>query len=416
MKKINVRKSIRTDGLENVLSRKGTSSSKSGSKRFTASNKLPAHTIRSIYESGGVGAKIITRVADDITRKGFEIKDSNGEALIKKFNKLKGTSIFNQAIRWARAYGGSLIIMDVEDGKDLESPLLPKSGGHKINSLKVYEAGNTHQVQVESYIEDKYNSNYGDPEIYNISGADGSRFSIHSSRVIRLDGRPLDTISRSKNNGWDGSELDVVYDSLLSMFSQLMSGEQVLDEMVIGTLKVENLDALCVDSEGEALLRKRMNLVDTSKSIENTIVIDINESYERHSVNLSGMSNLQQNAMTLVAGAADIPATFLYGSSPDGQNATGESDREQYFGKIDAERLYFYKPAILQLFEIMSGSDDLDITFPDLGESNFYDTARGFNHVTKGFSDMVEAEIITREEASKMFYESGVINKITMSS
>jgi uncharacterized protein len=200
------------------------------------------------------------------------------------------------------------------------------------------------------------------------------------------------------------------------MFSQLMSGEQVLDEMVIGTLKVENLDALCVDSEGEALLRKRMNLVDTSKSIENTIVIDINESYERHSVNLSGMSNLQQNAMTLVAGAADIPATFLYGSSPDGQNATGESDREQYFGKIDAERLYFYKPAILQLFEIMSGSDDLDITFPDLGESNFYDTARGFNHVTKGFSDMVEAEIITREEASKMFYESGVINKITMSS
>jgi len=419
MKKIDVRSKNekRSDGLENVLSRKGTNRSKSGSKVFGRTPTLTPEVIRNIYESGGIGAKVITRVADDITRKGFTISNdtSNGE-LVRNFDKLGGSKKFNKAIRWARAFGGSIIVMDIDDGKSLTSPFVSESKGNKINSLDVYEAGNTRCVDVIEYEENPYNSNYGEPKIYSINSPDGARFEIHASRVIRIDGRPLDNESKYRNWGWDGSELQPVYDSLLSMFSQLLSGEQVLDEMVIGTLKVENLDALCVDEEGEELLKKRIELVDTSKSNETSIVIDTNESYERHTVNLSGMSNLQQNSMTLVAGAADIPATFLYGSSPDGQNATGESDREQYFGKIDAERLYLYKPAINQLLGVMSGRDDLEVRFPKLGETDFYDTSRGFNHITKGIVDLVDSGVISVEEAKKLFDESGVTEKIKMSS
>lgn len=415
---MDIRKTLkRADSLENVLSKKGTGKSKSGSKRFTATPTLDSYTIRDIYESGGIGAKIITRVADDITRKGFLVNNDNNHELIKRFEKLKGSSIFNRAIRWARAYGGSMIVMSIKDGRKLTSPV-QFDKPYEVEKLDVYEAGNTYIVKPVEWYESKYNSRYGEPKIYEVNSPDGARFRIHESRCIRLDGRPLDKYSKSLNDGWDGSELQPVYDALLSMLSQLLSGEQVLDEMVIGTLKVENLDALCIDEEGEALLRKRIDLVDTSKSNENSVVIDMNESYERHTVNLSGMSNLQQNSMTLVAGAADIPATFLYGSSPDGQNATGQSDKDQYFGKIDAERLYFYKPALLQLINVLLGgdTDGLEITFPDMQNSNFYDTARGFNHITKGFSDLVNSGVLGAEEAKSMFLKSGAMGKISMSS
>ena len=112
---------------------------------------------------------------------------------------------------------------------------------------------------------------------------------------------------------------------------------------------------------------------------------------------------------------ADIPATFLYGSSPDGQNATGASDEAQYYGKIDAERLYFLKPALLQLLNLLSrGTGEFEVEFPTLKSENFYDTARGFNHITKSFKDLVDAGILTPEEAKMSLDESRVYEKIKM--
>lgn len=413
MANIRTRKQARADSLENVLSGKGSRNSKSGSKVFARTTILDHNTIRNIYESGGIGAKIITRVADDITRKGFRIDAPNGEKIKEKFDALGGTTAFNTAIRWARAYGGALIVIVADDGGELDEPL-DITKVKNIERLDVYEAGCSGVVEVDDYYENEYNSNYGQPETYRVQSMDGSRFEIHESRCIRLDGRPSDSTSRSLANGWNGSELQPVIDALLSMFSQLMSGEQVLDEMVIGVLKIENLDSMCIDTDGEDLLRKRLWLVDTSKSNERTIAIDINEDYTRHTVNLSGMPNIQHNAMNMVAGSADIPATFLFGTSPDGQNATGASDKEQYYGKIDAERLYMFKPALLKLLVLLGAEPNVKIIFPSLAVSSLYDTARAMDHTCTALKNMVDSLIISADEAKKMLSETKLIEKISV--
>lgn len=412
--KIRTRKLQKFDGLQNVLSGKGSLRSKSGSSVYTKSKLLSSETIRNIYESGGIGAKVITRVADDITRKGFRINSPNGEQILEEFDRLGGTNKFNEAIRWARAFGGSLIVITADDGGELEDPL-DMENIKNIESLDVYEAGNSDVVQISKYYDNIYESSYGKPEIYQINASDGSRFSIHESRCIRIDGRVSDTTSKAAASGWNGSELQPVYDALLAMFSQMMSGEQVLDEMVIGVLKLEDIDSMCMDEEGESILRKRLDLVDRSKSNENSIVIGINEEYDRQTTNLSGMSNIQHNAMILVAGAADIPATFLYGSSPDGQNATGASDKEQYYGKIDAERQYLYKPALVKLLSLLSrSSETIKITFPSMQVSTLYDTAKAMDHVSKSITNMVVAGIYSVAEGKKMFDGTYLIDKISV--
>lgn len=400
----------RMDSLENALSRKGTKRSKIGNNIYVGLPLLDHQTIRSVYESGGIGAKVISRVADDITRKGFTLSGTNSETVMEKFTELGGSSAFNTAIRWARAYGGSIIVVRSNDGGELTDQLVNNG---EIEALDVYEAGCTSVVTVKSHYDDPTNMFHGKPEIYSINSFDGARFDVHESRCIRIDGRQLDSWSRSKNDGWNGSELQPVYEALLSMFSQLSSGEEVLNEMVIGTLKIENLDSYCVDAEGEALLKQRLDLLDQSKSNENSVVIDINEEFERHTVNLSGMSNIQHNAMVIVAGSADIPATYLFGTSPDGQNATGESDREQYYGKIDSERNYLYMPALIKLFKMMGG-EKITIKFPSLQVSNLYDTCRAFGEFGKTITDMVEKGIITVEFAKEMLKETEFIRKISV--
>jgi hypothetical protein len=403
----------RADGLENVFSKKGTSRSKTGGNRFVGSDLLDYETLSAIYESGGIGAKGLTRVADDITRKGFSITNyPKAQELLDTFDDLNGSTLMNEAIRWARTYGGSLLCIIAKDGGKLISPMNTKKPV-EVERLEVYEAGCSRVVRVDKYYNDSRRVQYGLPEIYEIQSGDGTNFKIHESRCIRFKGRPLDSLSKTLNEGWDSSELQPVYNDLLLMMSQNVSGEEVLNEMVIGTLKLENLDAMCVDSEGEDHLRKRLDLVDISKSNENTVAIDVNEEYERHTVNLSGVSNIQHNAMNVVAGAFDIPATVLFGVSPSGQNATGDSDMEQYYGKIEAERKYRYAPALRKLFKIIAGVR-VSIEFPSMRVSNLFDTSRSAESFGKALKDLVDSGILTAQEAKLQWESSKLTQKIAV--
>lgn len=403
----------RLDGLENVFSRKGSSDSKTGGNVYNGIGLLPSGIIRDLYNSGGIGAKVITRVADDITRKGFSIENDKNADTLKQFNDLGGTAVFNEAIRWARAYGGSLIVMTINDGRRQDKPLrTDKIRG--VEKLKVYEAGCSNNVTILKRYDNPKKPNFNEPEIYHVNTGVGTGITVHESRVIRLDGRSVDSQTKLLLDGWGGSELQPVYEALMSMFSVMLSGEQVLDEMIVGTLKLDNMDSMVADSEGEEILKKRMDYVDKSKNNENTILIDANEEYERHTTNLSGMSNIQHNTMTVVAGASDIPSTFLYGSSPDGQNATGSSDEKQYYGKIDAERLYFYEPALIKLLKILSGDDNITITFPSLQISSMYDVARSFDHTAKGLKALVESGILLPQEAKGKLEQTKLVEKLAL--
>jgi hypothetical protein len=54
-----------------------------------------------------------------------------------------------------------------------------------------------------------------------------------------------------------------------------------------------------------------------------------------------------------VAGAADIPATRLFGKAPDGQNATGDSDDENYFQMIGSQQEDDLRPQLMQLDAVL---------------------------------------------------------------
>src|SRR6185312_12636580 len=76
----------------------------------------------------------------------------------------------------------------------------------------------------------------------------------------------------------------------------------------------------------------------------------------------------------VLSAASDIPATRFLGQSPGGLNATGDSDLENYYGRLEGEQEQTLKPQLMQLLEVQGRSDidrgfraaDCDINFPPL--------------------------------------------------
>lgn len=73
-----------------------------------------------------------------------------------------------------------------------------------------------------------------------------------------------------------------------------------------------------------------------------------------------------------LSGASRIPATKLFGRSPEGMNATGDSDLQNYYDYIDTLREAQLRPILERLLPILCLSawggmaEDAEIIFPPL--------------------------------------------------
>ena len=124
-----------------------------------------------------------------------------------------------------------------------------------------------------------------------------------------------------------------------------------------------------------------------------------------------------------VAGAARIPVTKLFGRSPAGMNATGESDMRNYYDYIDGLRENEFRPIIERILPVMAMSawgevpDDLEITFPTMQTPDAKEKAetaeKKANAVFAAYqNDLIDAATAL-QELQAISEETGVFGKIT---
>jgi hypothetical protein len=75
-----------------------------------------------------------------------------------------------------------------------------------------------------------------------------------------------------------------------------------------------------------------------------------------------------QQLMYRISGAANIPATVLFGVSPSGQNATGESDLTQWYDQGREYQTVSLEPKIKTLLGLCGASENVEVNFPSLWE------------------------------------------------
>lgn len=347
----------REDGWKNALTGLGTKLDKSSYTYFQGIEYLDWDLLTHIWIGDGLGSKIVKSVAEDMTREWITIKNDSEEKLLNKINDIGGEEAFELALTWDRLFGGSIIVVGVDDGRLLEEPVIPEN----IKSVDYFQVYDRTDVTITNFnfFEDPSSKDFGKVEFYTVSSKFGPIFNVHRDRVLEFKGIPVP--NRAKDDVfwyWGMSELQRVWKELKDFGAGKGHALNLLYEFVIGVYKLENLADLIAEGN-EQKLRNRMRAIETSKSTLQGVLLDSEEDYRRDSANIAGIPDLLDRLMMFVSGVTGIPVTRLFGRSPAGQNSTGESDLRNYYDMIKPEQRRLMRRPLNKLIGYVNASEEM---------------------------------------------------------
>lgn len=330
---------VTNDGFENLLTGMGTSKDPLTHTTFTRNRSLSQNQefITSLYSQNWLAAAVVNVPVNDMTRNWIDIEiedEAKEEQLEKALGKLKAKSKINQALKWAGAYGGAIIIMMVNDGRDMSEPLTVSAIRDKgLENLIVLDRW---RVTVGPLDTNLLSKNFGYPEHYLVSRS-GQK--IHYSRVLRFDGE-MPSIEEFERNGyWGNSTFEKTWSPI--------SNSQTVSQEIAGMTKESNVDVYKIEGlnemvalgpEGEAAVTKRLAVAHQLKSYINGIALDKNDDYEKKSNTFSGLGEIDDKFLLKVAGASQIPMSKLLGKTDAGLNGNGEGDLKNYYDNLSGRQ------------------------------------------------------------------------------
>jgi len=347
----NVKPAVLKDTLTNLVANMNTGNDKRMHSNFVGKGGIPRAQLEAMYREDWIAGKIVDIIPDEMTRewRKFTDKDLDSEQveLIEKAeNALKVKYMFNAAKRWARLYGGGLIIMNIENTGEPHEPLdLNSIKEGSLKSLHVYDSENAQYAKVNQT--DPFSENFLLPESYRLAR---TPIEIHHTRILRFDGQLLPYNVLVRNRYWHDSILGRVYESLINAGIANDSAASLLFESNVDVIKVNDLMSMLSSPEGEKLLTERFMLAKILKANNNITLLDSQETYEKHNVTFAGIDAILDRFMTIVSATADIPATRLFGKAPVGMDATGESDLINFYDHVKEKQEFEFRP-LLEKFD-----------------------------------------------------------------
>lgn len=333
----------KVDGWSNIYTRQGVvGKDKRTGSALIADPHLSADDNRILFRSG-FGRKVVEIPVDDMVREWFTITgDPEGKINQYLFNELKGKLEIRNALTWASVYGGSIMLMGLDDGasgdKALEQPL-NEENIKSFKFLKVYDRYQCTWNTADLYY-DPTKENFGQPEFYRITPLEPvsvAQFRVHESRVIRFDGPTTDDFVKSSNNWWNDSIYQGIFRQLRDLNHAYSSVYNIMDDFVQVILQIENLQNMIAAGQDE-LIKTRMNIIDMGRHVMNTIMLDGKENYSKETSSATGLDKLLIEAQQALSAVTGIPMTRLMGRAPGGLNASGDSDESIYYDKISSKQ------------------------------------------------------------------------------
>lgn len=358
------------DGLTNVLSGLNTAKSKRSANTFEMDILGQSQQLEAAYMSDWLAAKIVNCAANDSTREWRRFKCSDAEQLTAVEKSLGVQAHVNEARTWARLYGGAGII-PIIDGMSLEEPLNVRK--IKRGSLKRFLTFDNRDLVPQSLnTTDIMAVNYNLPNEYIVRGGSTR---IHWSWVARFNGLMLPKRFLPQTLGWGDSSLRKCIASIADMVASVGGIAELMQEANIDIITRDNLSDELADDEDDAII-KRYATFAQMKSIINMALLDGGETFDRATLNLSGVAPVIELLMTWISGAAETPLTKLFGTSAKGMNATGEGDERNYDDMIRSQQTNDIDPGLKLIDEVMVRSafgdmiSDFDYEWNPLRQQN----------------------------------------------
>lgn len=400
----------RDDGpYENVFLNVGTKNDRSAYTRAVTPRLLQYGELEGLYEGDGFARRIVDLPSEEMVRAGYCIEgvEDDGEALAELEN-IGAQEKLCDALRWSALYGGSIVVMLINDGGLLEEPLNVEAA-KSLEQLRVYDRW---QVTHHQKYLDPNDMRFGKTQLYMVSPIEGTPYVVHESRCLVFDGTPVPDRIRERNDGWGASKLQQCYDQLTRFGMSHYWANQLLERAQQAVHGIPDLTNLLRSPGGEALVKKRVDLVDMTRSINNTIVIDAVETYDLKSTALSGVADIVDRLGLALSAVTGIPESLLFGRQQGGLNSTGKSDLENWYAKIGQDQNTILLPQLdklvtVQLHVMGKYTDDYLIKFHPLSVPSKKDTAETDYKRAQTFEILNNIGALDASEVRKMLPDEG---------
>ena len=339
------------DNLSNFTKKMGSTTDDPAYNTNFNSRLLSYSELDNMYCNSSLTAKIVDIPIDDAMQKGRYITDpemdeETKDRIYECEDTLSLNAKFSNAAKWARLYGGALLMVGIR-GEKLDDPLIVETiKPGTLDFLLALDASEVTSTEINTT--DITKANYRQPTFYNVNGTN-----VHYSRVILFDGVDVPYRIRANNNGFGLSIIQKIYDDIFRAEHAAQSADAMLWNASNDVIKVPGLFEKVSSNEESSALYARFTLANIMRSNLSLMILDNDETFERHAVQFGGVVDLIRQNLEKVSSAADIPATRLLGKSPDGMNATGSSDAANYLDMISAIQENNFRPKFTALDQIV---------------------------------------------------------------
>lgn len=415
------------DSFQNVNQRLGlgTGSAMDGSGyafAFISRNRL---MLEAAYRTSWLVGKAIDAPADDMTKAGIvlesDLKPEKEADIYAAWRDLMIGQEMANGIRWGRLYGGAIAVMML-DGQDVSSKLnLDSIGRGAFKGLMVFDRWLARPDM--SNIVTEFGPDFGLPEFYDITsdptqGTPGMR--IHYSRVLRFVGIPLPYYQRLTEMMWGQSILERAWDRLIAFDSTTMGVAQLVFKAHLRTLKIPGYRNIV--AAGGKMFEGLMAQVENMRLFQNTeglSVIDGDDTFEVHRVVFAGLDEILTAVGDQVCGAFEIPRVRLFGESPGGLNADGESALRTYYDDTNKKQESTLRRPVQLLLDVLCRSvtgakppNGFSFKFAPLWQMSELDKATVAKTTTETVTGAHEAGLISDQVAAKELKASSRITGI----
>lgn len=364
------------------------------------------------YKNNGFIQTAINQIVDDAFRNQGVVIDSetlDTEELEELRQAVYDNDIeeIKDAIRWGELYGGGVLLANTD--QNFELPL----DGKQLKGRRLQFMASDRWQCIANGISPYLAKTFTLTD--NMREQTTSGITIDASRVGIFSGVKAPYLLRSMLQGWGLSIFEAIIPPLTQYLKAMGVTLELLDEAKIDIIKIFDLANALLSPQGEAQIRKRLQVAVDNKNYKSSIAMDTQDDYQQKQINFSGLPEMIVQIQYLVCAALKRPYSKIFGKGSSGFSS-GEDDLENYNTIVDGEIRTPATPLIkwavglrcLQLFGRIP--PDLKINWKPLRVMSEKDEAEIKSRKLADMLQLVDRQIMTKQQCAIKLTEDNIIN------
>lgn len=340
------------DSLRNAVTGAGTRRDARTASTYAPVLPLTQPEIDAAYRGSGLMRKIIQIPALDMIREWRDWKiDADLVTKIEDEEKRLGLQAKIRQAEVLRGLGGGALILGLPG-----DPSQPAPANIGLGQLSFVNVVSRWHLSFSAMQDDARLPGYGEPLMWQLNTGGSAMMNIHPSRVVpfRADTTAmLAALTIGRDDAfWGESRVAQVLDAVQDSDAARGAFASLLHKARLTRIGIPGLSALVAAPGGEEAVSARLSVIALAESIHNASVYDSGtdgtnaEKIDDVTYSFAGAKDILSAYAEFVAAISDIPATRLLGRAPEGMNASGDSQQQDWKKRVRAMQTLELAPCL----------------------------------------------------------------------